>query len=96
MNADAGKMDAKDLICKAADEVIEGDLDAHFPLSVWQTGSGTQSNMNVNEVISNRAIELAGGVIGSKDPVHPNDDVNKLNRPMIHFLLLCILLQRRN
>ena len=79
VNADAGKMDAnkKDLICKAADEVIAGDLDAHFPLSVWQTGSGTQSNMNVNEVISNRAIELAGGVIGSKDPVHPNDDVNK-------------------
>ena len=79
VNADAGKMDAnkKELICKAADEVIAGDLDAHFPLSVWQTGSGTQSNMNVNEVISNRAIELAGGVIGSKDPVHPNDDVNK-------------------
>lgn len=66
-----------ELICKAADEVIDGKLDAHFPLSVWQTGSGTQTNMNSNEVISNRAIEIAGGVIGSKDPIHPNDDVNK-------------------
>ncbi len=66
-----------DLIIKAADEVIEGKLDFHFPLSVWQTGSGTQTNMNANEVISNRAIELAGGVLGSKDPIHPNDDVNK-------------------
>ena len=65
------------LIEKAADEVISGKLNGHFPLSVWQTGSGTQTNMNVNEVISNRAIELAGGKIGSKDPVHPNDDVNK-------------------
>jgi len=65
------------LICQAADEVIAGKLDDHFPLVVWQTGSGTQSNMNVNEVISNRAIELAGGVLGSKQPVHPNDDVNK-------------------
>ena len=65
------------LICQAADEVINGDLDHHFPLSVWQTGSGTQTNMNTNEVISNRAIELAGGKIGSKDPIHPNDDVNK-------------------
>ncbi len=64
-------------IVMAADEVIEGKLDEHFPLVVWQTGSGTQTNMNVNEVISNRAIELAGGVIGSKKPVHPNDDVNK-------------------
>ena len=64
-------------ICQAADEVISGTLDDHFPLSVWQTGSGTQSNMNTNEVISNRAIELMGGVIGSKTPVHPNDDVNK-------------------
>ena len=64
------------LIVKAADEVIAGDLDEHFPLFVWQTGSGTQSNMNANEVISNRAIELAGGVMGSKTPVHPNDDVN--------------------
>lgn len=66
-----------DLIVKAADEVIEGKLDDHFPLVVWQTGSGTQSNMNVNEVISNRAIQLAGGVMGSKKPIHPNDDVNK-------------------
>lgn len=64
-------------IVKAADEVISGKLDPHFPLVVWQTGSGTQTNMNVNEVISNRAIELAGGKIGSKIPVHPNDDVNK-------------------
>ena len=66
----------KDLIAKAADEVIDGKLDDHFPLRVWQTGSGTQSNMNSNEVIANRGIELAGGVIGSKDPVHPNDHVN--------------------
>ena len=66
-----------DLIVKAADEVIEGKLDAHFPLSIWQTGSGTQSNMNSNEVIANRAIEMAGGVMGSKTPIHPNDDVNK-------------------
>jgi fumarate hydratase class II len=66
-----------DLIAQAAGEVIEGKLDEHFPLSVWQTGSGTQTNMNANEVISNRAIELAGGVMGSKKPVHPNDDVNK-------------------
>ena len=63
-------------ICRAADEVIAGELDAHFPLFVWQTGSGTQSNMNVNEVISNRAIQLLGGELGSKAPVHPNDDVN--------------------
>jgi fumarate hydratase, class II len=69
--------DKKDLIVQAADEVIEGTLDDHFPLYVWQTGSGTQTNMNTNEVISNRAIEIAGGTIGSKTPVHPNDDVNK-------------------
>ena len=61
---------------QACDEVIEGKLDEHFPLRVWQTGSGTQTNMNANEVISNRAIELAGGVMGSKKPIHPNDDVN--------------------
>ncbi|AFN73422.1 fumarate hydratase [Melioribacter roseus P3M-2] len=67
----------KDLIIKAADEVIEGKLNEHFPLVVWQTGSGTQTNMNVNEVISNRAIEIAGGKLGSKTPIHPNDDVNK-------------------
>ena len=66
-----------DLIVKAADEVIEGKLDEHFPLVVWQTGSGTQTNMNSNEVIANRAIELAGGELGSKKPIHPNDDVNK-------------------
>ncbi|NJN94072.1 MAG: class II fumarate hydratase [Anaerolineales bacterium] len=66
-----------DLIVRAADEVIEGKLDEHFPLSIWQTGSGTQTNMNSNEVISNRAIEMAGGEMGSKKPIHPNDDVNK-------------------
>ena len=66
-----------DLIVKAADEVIEGKLDEHFPLVVWQTGSGTQTNMNSNEVIANRAIEIAGGELGSKKPIHPNDDVNK-------------------
>ncbi len=73
-----GLMDeaTRDLVVKAADEVIEGKLKDHFPLVVWQTGSGTQSNMNVNEVISNRAIEMAGGVMGSKKPVHPNDHVN--------------------
>ena len=65
------------LIVQAAQQVAAGDLDDHFPLYIWQTGSGTQSNMNANEVIANRAIELAGGVMGSKDPVHPNDHVNK-------------------
>ncbi|MGN6488401.1 MAG: lyase family protein, partial [Devosia sp.] len=77
-NHKLGLMDeaTRDLIIRAADEVIEGKLRDHFPLVVWQTGSGTQSNMNVNEVISNRAIELAGGVMGSKKPVHPNDHVN--------------------
>jgi fumarate hydratase class II len=69
--------DKAKLIAAAAEEVIDGKLDAHFPLVVFQTGSGTQTNMNVNEVISNRAIEMAGGVMGSKKPVHPNDDVNK-------------------
>jgi len=64
-------------ICQAADEVKSGQLDAEFPLRVWQTGSGTQSNMNVNEVIANRANELAGGERGSKKPIHPNDEVNK-------------------
>jgi fumarate hydratase, class II len=66
-----------DLIIQVADEVISGKLDDHFPLVVWQTGSGTQTNMNANEVISNRAIEISGGVMGSKSPIHPNDDVNK-------------------
>ena len=65
------------LIVRASNEVIDGTLDEHFPLVVWQTGSGTQTNMNANEVISNRAIELAGGEMGSKKPIHPNDDVNK-------------------
>ena len=65
-----------DLIVKAADEVIAGKLNSHFPLVVWQTGSGTQTNMNVNEVIANRAIEMAAGKMGSKNPIHPNDHVN--------------------
>src|SRR5687767_272119 len=78
VNEELGKLppDKARLIVEACDEVIEGNLDAHFPLRVWQTGSGTQTNMNANEVISNRAIELAGGVMGSKKPIHPNDDVN--------------------
>ena len=78
VNSELGLMpeNIKGLICQAADEVIEGKLDEHFPLRVWQTGSGTQSNMNTNEVIANRAIVIAGGIIGSKDPVHPNDHVN--------------------
>src|SRR5882762_3244206 len=78
VNQDLGKLsaDKAKLIVQASDEVIEGKLDEHFPLRVWQTGSGTQTNMNANEVISNRAIEIAGGVMGSKKPIHPNDDVN--------------------
>jgi fumarate hydratase class II len=78
VNEDLGKLpaDKARLIVAACDEVIEGTLDEHFPLRVWQTGSGTQTNMNANEVISNRAIELAGGRMGSKEPVHPNDHVN--------------------
>src|SRR5258706_10872629 len=77
-NMAMGLLDKKigDAIVKAAQEVIDGKLDDHFPLVVWQTGSGTQSNMNANEVISNRAIELLGGELGSKKPVHPNDHVN--------------------
>ena len=77
-NMGLGKLDAKlgETIIKAAQEVIDGNLDDHFPLVVWQTGSGTQSNMNANEVISNRAIEMLGGEMGSKKPVHPNDHVN--------------------
>ena len=66
-----------DLIGKACNEILRGKLDDQFPLVIWQTGSGTQTNMNTNEVISNRAIEIAGGEIGSKKPIHPNDDVNK-------------------
>ena len=78
VNAADGRLsqDKADLIVRAADEVASGALDDHFPLFVWQTGSGTQSNMNANEVIANRAIELAGGELGSKRPIHPNDDVN--------------------
>src|SRR5919201_1445874 len=78
VNAEDGRLakDKAELIVRAADEVIDGKLDGHFPLHVWQTGSGTQSNMNANEVIANRAIELAGADMGSKRPVHPNDDVN--------------------
>ncbi|MEO1380707.1 MAG: lyase family protein, partial [Pseudomonadota bacterium] len=77
-NKASGAMDAKiaDAVIEAAGEVVDGRLDDHFPLAVWQTGSGTQSNMNANEVIANRAIEILGGVIGSKDPVHPNDHCN--------------------
>ena len=79
VNSDLGQLDKKisKLIISAAEEVIDGQLDNHFPLRIWQTGSGTQSNMNTNEVIANRAIEIAGGVLGSKDPVHPNDHVNR-------------------
>ena len=78
VNQELGKLSAEKvrLIVQAADEVIAGKLNDQFPLRIWQTGSGTQTNMNVNEVISNRAIELAGGEMGSKNPVHPNDDVN--------------------
>jgi fumarate hydratase, class II len=78
VNRDLGKLsdDEAKLIVAAADEILDGILDEHFPLYVWQTGSGTQTNMNVNEVISNRAIELAGGEKGSKKPIHPNDHVN--------------------
>jgi fumarate hydratase, class II len=78
VNQDLGKLppEKTKLIVQAADEVIAGKLDEHFPLRIWQTGSGTQTNMNANEVISNRAIEIAGGVMGSKKPIHPNDDVN--------------------
>jgi fumarate hydratase class II len=78
VNAAVGLLDRElaDLIVRVADEILDGKLDDHFPLYVWQTGSGTQTNMNANEVISNRAIELAGGVLGSKTPIHPNDHVN--------------------
>ena len=79
VNTDLGVLDPKlkDVISEACNEVIDGKLDEHFPLVVWQTGSGTQTNMNFNEVIANRSIEILGGELGSKDPVHPNDHVNK-------------------
>src|SRR5208282_5280053 len=78
VNMQLGRLEPKigETIVQAAQEVIEGKLDDHFPLVVWQTGSGTQSNMNANEVVSNRAIEMLGGELGSKKPVHPNDHVN--------------------
>src|SRR5262249_32251929 len=79
VNADLGRLPRwkADLIARVADEVIAGQLDEEFPLYVWQTGSGTQTNMNVNEVMANRATQLVGGTLGSKHPIHPNDDVNK-------------------
>src|SRR6266536_2823344 len=79
VNMDLGRLDPKigAVIVRAAQEVVEGKLNDHFPLVVWQTGSGTQSNMNANEVIANRAIEMLGGQMGSKKPVHPNDHVNR-------------------
>src|SRR5512140_2446975 len=78
-NRDLGTLsaDKAELIIRVCDEIIAGQHDAHFPLVIFQTGSGTQTNMNVNEVISNRAIQLAGGILGSKKPIHPNDDVNQ-------------------
>ncbi|MCI0350586.1 MAG: class II fumarate hydratase, partial [Acidobacteriales bacterium] len=78
VNAELGNLPAEKarLIVRAADEVIAGRLSEQFPLRIWQTGSGTQTNMNTNEVIANRAIEISGGVLGSKDPIHPNDHVN--------------------
>tara|TARA_Y100000814_G_scaffold144630_1_gene105129 strand:+ start:82 stop:891 length:810 start_codon:yes stop_codon:yes gene_type:complete len=78
-NSQLGQLDGNiaSLISSSCDEVISGSLDGHFPLRIWQTGSGTQTNMNANEVIANRAIELAGGELGSKTPVHPNDHVNR-------------------
>ena len=78
-NVELGQMDPNigSLISAACDEVISGSLDGHFPLRIWQTGSGTQTNMNANEVIANRAIEISGGTVGSKTPVHPNDHVNR-------------------
>src|SRR5262249_58204982 len=87
VNRDLGLLDPERAaaIVQAADEVISGALDGHFPLVVWQTGSGTQTNMNANEVIANRAIELLGGQLGSKKPVHPNDDVNRAQSSNDYF-----------
>ncbi len=92
VNAAAGRLAQwkADAVIHAADEAIAGKLDENFPLYVWQTGSGTQSNMNVNEVLSNRAIQLLGGKIGSKSPVHPNDDVNMGSRRTTRSPLRCI------
>ena len=86
-NMALGRLDKTigETIVKAAQEVIDGKLDEHFPLVVWQTGSGTQSNMNANEVISNRAIEMLGGVMGTKKPVHPNDHVNMSQSSQRHL-----------
>jgi fumarate hydratase class II len=92
VNAADGRLrkDIADVIVKSSDEVIDKKLDTEFPLYVWQTGSGTQSNMNVNEVIANRAIQLLGGELGSKKPVHPNDDVNMGQCILQPFLSLMI------
>ncbi len=92
--------DKMKLIVQAADEVIEGKLNDHFPLRVWMTGSGTQSNMNVNEVISNRAIEITGGVLGGKDPIHPNDHVNMSQSsndvfPAAMYIAACLAIKKR-
>ena len=94
VNKNNGDLDAKisKYIVKAAEEVIQGKLDDHFPLKVWQTGSGTQTNMNVNEVISNRSIEMLGGKLGTKKPIHPNDHVNKSQSTNDVFRQLCIFL----
>jgi len=102
VNQDLGKLPTEraELIVAAADEVTSGKLDEHFPLYVWQTGSGTQSNMNANEVISNRAIEMAGGKMGSKKPIHPNDDVNMSQSSndtfptAMHIAAATVLIQR--
>lgn len=91
VNGDAGRLERWrcDVIVSVADEVIDGRLDEHFPLFVWQTGSGTQSNMNVNEVIGNRCIQLTGGELGSKTPIHPNDHVNMGQSSNDTFPLRC-------
>jgi fumarate hydratase class II len=96
VNQDLGKLSPEKakLIVQAADEVISGKLNDQFPLRIWQTGSGTQTNMNVNEVISNRAIEIAGGEMGSKKPIHPNDDVNMSQSSNDTFRRPCTSLRR--
>ena len=87
VNIDNGNLNKEigNSIIQAAQEVIDGKLSEHFPLVVWQTGSGTQSNMNANEVISNRAIQIMGGIMGSKSPVHPNDHCNMSQLSLIHI-----------